>query len=58
MHRRALAAVQHADLQAGLVRVHAHLSAQRVDFADDLPLGYASHGGIARHVGQLGHVHR
>ena len=58
VHRRALAAVQHADLQAGLVRVHAHLSAQRVDLAHQMPLRRSADGGVARHEGDAVQIER
>ena len=51
LHRRALAHVQHAHLQGGLVRVDPHFSAQRVYFAYEVPLCRAADGGIARHKG-------
>ena len=57
-HGRSLRAVEHPELECRAVGDTRRAAAQRVDFADDLPLGYASHGGVARHVGQLGHVHR
>ena len=51
MHGRALAAVEHAELDAGGVDGPAHGPAQGVDLADDLPLGHAADGRIAAHLG-------
>ena len=51
MHRRALAAVEHAELDAGGVDGLAHHAAQGVDLADDLPLGDAADGRVAAHLG-------
>ena len=49
MHGRALRLVQHAELQACDVGDAAHLAAEGVDLADDLPLGDAADRGIAAH---------
>ena len=50
VHRRPLAEVEHAELQPGLIDHLSHGPAQRVDLADNLPLGDASNGGIATHL--------
>ena len=50
VHGRALAAVEHAELDAGGVDRPAHGAAQGVDLADDLPLGHAADGRIAAHL--------
>ena len=50
VHRRALAAIEHAELNAGGVDGAAHGSAQCVDLADDVPLGHAANGRIAAHL--------
>jgi hypothetical protein len=45
----ALAAIQHAELDAGGVGGQAHQAAEGVDLADHLPLGQPADGGVARH---------
>ena len=50
MHRRALAAVEHAELDAGGVDGPAHGAAEGVDLADDLPLADAADGRVAAHL--------
>ena len=49
-HRRALAAVQHPELQRREIGRAAHDSAERVDLADDGALGDAADRRIARHL--------
>ena len=51
VHGGALAAVEHAEVDAGLVDGPAHDAAQRVDLANDLPLGHATNGRVAAHLG-------
>ena len=51
VHGGALAAVEHAELDAGGVDGQAHRAAEGVDFADDLPLAHAADGRIAAHLG-------
>ena len=46
----AFAPVEQAVLDAGLVGGPAHLAAQCVDLAHQLPLARAAHGGVAGHV--------
>ena len=46
----ALAAVEHAELDAGLVGDEAHEAAEGVDLADDLALADAADGGVAGHA--------
>ena len=50
MDRRALAAVEHPELDAGAVRRSAHLAAQGIDLTDQMPLAGAADGGVAGHV--------
>ena len=50
MHGRPLGAVEHAELNAAGVDAPAHLAAQGVDLADDLPLGDAADGRVAAHL--------
>ena len=50
VHRLALAAVEHTHLQVSRVRVYAHLPAQRVYLAHEVPLGGAAYRGIACHI--------
>ena len=56
-YRRALPSVEHAELYGRGVGDDAHLSAQRVNLAHYLPLGYAADGRIAAHLSYLVHVH-
>ena len=51
VHGGALAAIEHAELDAGGVDGQAHGAAEGVDFADDLPLAHAADGRIAAHLG-------
>ena len=51
VHGGPLAAVEHAELDAGGVDGPAHGAAQGVDLADDLPLAHAADGRIAAHQG-------
>ena len=51
VHGGPLAAVEHAELDAGSVDGAAHDAAQGVDLADELPLGQAADGRIAAHLG-------
>jgi len=57
VHRRALALVEHAELDARGVGHPAHEAAQGVDLADDLALGQAADGRVAAHGAGLGRVH-
>ena len=57
VHRRPLAAVEHAELDARGVDRAAHLAAERVDLADDLPLGHAADGRVAAHLADGVEVH-
>ncbi len=50
-HRRAAAPVQHLELDAGGVDGLAHQTAESIDLPDQLALGGAAHGWIARHRG-------
>ena len=49
-HRRPLAPVQKAVLDAGAVGRPRHFAAQRVQFAHQMPLACAADGGIAGHI--------
>ena len=51
VHGGALAAVEHAELDAGRVDGQSHGAAEGVDFADDLPFAHAADGRIAAHQG-------
>ena len=50
VHRRAFAAIEHAELNAGGVDRPAHRAAEGVDLADDLPLGDAADRRVAAHL--------
>ena len=50
VHRRAFAAIEHAELNAGRVDRPPHQPAERVDLADDLPLADAADRRIATHL--------
>ena len=58
VHGRALAAIEHAELQPGLVNHFAHQPAQGIDFPDDLPLGNPPDRRIAAHLSHRVAVHR
>ena len=51
LHRRALAAVKHTDLQKRFICVYTHFAAKRVDFTDNLTFCSSADGRIARHKG-------
>ena len=51
VHGGPLAAVEHAELDAGRVDRPGHGPAQGVDLAHDLPLGHAPDGRVAAHLG-------
>ncbi len=51
-HRRSLARVEDAKLDARLVRRRGHGAAQRVDFLDEMPLADAADRRVARHLPQ------
>ena len=53
-HGRALAGVEHPELDAGLVGHLGHLAAERVNLADELALRQAADGGIAGHLARSG----
>ena len=56
-HGGTLGAVEHAELDGGGIGDDAHLSAQRVDFTNNLSLGYPADGRVATHLGDFVHVH-
>jgi hypothetical protein len=51
VHGWAFAAVEHAELDSGPIDRQPHHPAERVDLADDLPLGHAADGRIATQLG-------
>ena len=55
-HRRALAAVEQAELDAGGVRHTAHQPVQGIDLADEVALAQAADRRIARHGADRGRV--
>ena len=57
-HCGSLRAVEHTELDGREVGDSAHLTAQCVDLAHDLTLSHATHCGVARHRGELAHIHR
>ena len=50
MHRRALPRIEHPELDARRVDRLPHQSPQRVDLADDVPLGHTTDRRIAAHL--------
>ena len=58
LHGGALAAVEHAHLQCGPVRVDAHFSAQRVYLAHEVTLRRSADGRVARHKGDAVQIER
>ena len=58
VNRRTLAEVQHAVLDAGLVRGLGHLAAERVELAHKVPLARTADGGVAGHVADAVEIHR
>ena len=50
MDRRAFAPVQHPVLDTAVIRGHAHLAAQGIQFPDQVSLAGAADGGIAGHI--------
>ena len=50
LHGRTLGAVQHAELDAGLVDDAAHQPVERIDLAHEMPLAEAADGRVARHL--------
>ena len=54
---RPFANVQHTELDGGGISHQTHLSAKGIDLSYNLPLGDASDGRVARHLGNLIHVH-
>lgn len=58
MHRRTFTAVEHAKMNARLVDNAPHLTAERVDLADDLPFGDATDSRVAAHLTDRVAVHR
>jgi hypothetical protein len=50
LYGRTTAGIQQAELDARAVGYLAHDSAQRIDFADEVSLGYASYCRIAGHL--------
>ena len=56
MHGRALAAVEHPVLDAGLIGRARHLAAERVELAHKVALARAADGGVAGHVADGIHI--
>ena len=56
-HGRSFASVEHAELDGGGIGNEPHLSAQGIYLAHNLSFGNAANGRIARHLGNLVHVH-
>ena len=50
LHGRTLGAVQHAELDAGLVDHPAHQPVERIDLAHEMPLAEPADGRVARHL--------
>ena len=57
-HGGSFRAVQHPELDRRAIGHDTRVSAHRVDFADNLSLGYSAYGRVARHLRELGHIHR
>jgi hypothetical protein len=57
-HRRTFARIDKAELDAGLIRVPRHLPAQRINFFDKVPFGYASDRRITGHLCDPVGIHR
>ena len=57
-HGRALRTVEHAELNGAAIGDDTHHAAQRINLAHNLALGNAADRGIARHLGNLVHIHR
>jgi hypothetical protein len=58
MHRRPLAAVEHAELDAGRIDCPTHFAAERIDLTDDLPFGNSADRRIAAHLADGVAIHR
>ena len=56
-HRRSLAPIEHPKLHRRPIGDDPHQTAEGIQLAHDLPLGYAPHGGVARHLGDLVEIH-
>jgi hypothetical protein len=50
---RAFSSIEHTELNAGLVGVKSHLSPEGIDFFHEMAFPNASHGRIARHLGDF-----
>ena len=50
MHRRTLAAVEHAVLDAGRIRGARHLAAERIDLTHQMPLGCTADRRVTGHI--------
>src|ERR1035438_7787359 len=57
-HRRTFASVQHSELNGGSVGNNSRISAKCIYLANNLSFCNSSHSRIARHLRDLGHVHR
>ena len=47
---RTFGGVQQAELDAGRIGGQAHLAAEGIDLADDVPLGLSPDGGVTAHL--------
>ena len=56
-HRRSLAPIEHPKLHRRPIGDDPHQTAEGIQLAHDLPLGYAPHSGVARHLGDLVEIH-
>ena len=58
MDSRAFARVEHAELNAGLIGIDAHFTAQRIEFPHQMAFGRSTHRRIAGHQGDIVHRER
>ena len=56
-HRGPLAPIEHPKLHRRPIGDDPHQTAEGIQLAHDLPLGYAPHSGVARHLGDLVEIH-
>ena len=56
-HSRTFRAVEHSELDGSAVGYQPHVSAQCVNFSNDLAFGDATHGRVTTHLSNLVHVH-
>jgi hypothetical protein len=58
LDRQSLSGIQAPELNTGVIRVLGNLSAQGIDFFDEMPFRKAPDGRIATHGGDMVHVNR